>query len=349
MKRILAFFLCAVLILSVAGCQGKETMPEPEGKLKTPDGEIYPESFLILDGLEVSFTEFRYYYLNYKNMHLTEDADYFNSTEREEALKQEVLDNLLDAWAVKLLAKEHKVSLTSSEKEAVQASIDKTIAQYQNEEEFLQELAKSYMNFSLYEKTMEFSSLYLKLFDTLYQDGGKEAWTDEEFFAYYREHYLAVQQIYLPFEDGETASDCPSTTSKAQNILKEYQDGADFWKLVETYGKDDRMLDYPDGYYLTQGQAEEVLYQASKALKIGEVSQPVVGKSGVYLIKRMELSELRMTQNRQTALFGYTDTFDQHYPGAYDEDFNRLYSARADEIKVEFSPYWDLVSTQTVL
>ena len=49
----------------------------------------------------------------------------------------------------------------------------------------------------------------------------------------------------------------------------------------EKFGKDENMLDYPDGYYFTKGQAEDALYQASQALEIGGISEPIAAESGL--------------------------------------------------------------------
>lgn len=348
MKRFLLFCLSLCLLVSAVSCGVEPIVIEKEGTLQTPDGEIYPEPFLTFDSEEVSFAEFRYYYLNYKEMYLREDPDYFKTEGREEALKEEVLRCLLESWAVKLIAKENRIQLSSDEAESVEGDVQASISQYGSEEEFIEAMKSSYMSMSLFRSMMRYSALYLKTFDTLYADGGKQAWTDEEFFAYYREHYLAVQEIYLPFEESETKDNCTATMEKAEEILAKARGGEDFWKLVEKYGKDDRMLDYPDGYYITEGEAETALYDAAKALSIGSISEPVIGKDGVWILKRVELREVRMRENRQTALFGYTDTFDQYHAGAYDDDFHELYSARADQIQVEYSPYWELVSTETV-
>jgi hypothetical protein len=212
----------------------------------------------------------------------------------------------------------------------------------------LEELKKSGLSLPLYREMLTYSSLYLKVFDKLYRDGGKEAFTDEEFYDWFREHYLAVQQIYLPFAEGESEKSCEQTRRTANSILEQAKGGADFWTLIEQHGKDETMLSYPDGYYFTEGQAETALYEASKALAIGEISEPVVTVSGIYLIKRMELRTLRMEENRETALFGYRDSADVWHGGAYDDAFYELYRARAKAISIRYSDAWDKISTATV-
>ncbi len=349
MKKILSLILALCLLTSLSAC-GKETVVEEKlGGILQNGQALYPEEFLRFDSVKVSFTEFRYFYLNYKNMYLEEDPDHFQSEENEEALKKEVLQYLLDQYAVRFLAKENGIRLSSEDKKAIEAEMESTKTSYESEAAFEEELAKSYLSLSSYRAMLEYSSLYLKLFEHLYGENGKKQFSQEEFKAYFEENYLAVQQIYLPFGKDETKDACEATRNEAASIRSRWESGEDFWELVKKHGKDDNMLDYPDGYYITEGQAEEVLYEASKALEIGQVSQPVIGASGVYLIRRMELKELRMEENRQTALYGYYDTYNEHHPGAYDDAFYKLYREKAEKISVEYGPLWEQVSTETVV
>ena len=347
MQRTLSIFCALLLLVSLVGC-GSGSAAEKLGGLHTDSGDVYPEEFLTFDNEEVSFDEFRYYYLNYRDMYLEEDPDYFSREGAEKALKEEVLQCLLDSWAVRFLAKENDVSLDREEKETVQTNMQDTIALFGSEESFLEDLHASYMSRQYYETMMNYSSLYYKLFNTLFEAGGKEAYTDEEFYEYYEKNYLAVQELFLPFADGETADACPDTLARAAELRQKAEDGADFWALIEEYGEDENMLRYPDGYYITEGQAEDALYEASKALEIDGISEPVAGQTGVYLIRRVAMKRVRMDENRDIALFGYRDSLDEWHAGEYDRVFQELYRERAEMIKIEYGKYWDLVSTGTV-
>lgn len=349
MKKTMSFLLALCLLFSLSSCVKETVIEEKLGGIRLESGEeIYPEAFLTFNGVEVSFTEFRYFYLNYKNMYLKENPDYFDSEEKEEALKKEVLSYLLDQYAVRFLAKDAGIRLSSDDKKAIDAEIEKVRSSYESEEAFREDLEKSYTSPSHYRAMLEYSALSLNLFDALYGENGKEVFSDEEFTAYFKENYLAVQEIHLPFGEGENENSCEASLTLAKNILQEIKDGADFWKMVEKYGKDENMLNFPDGYYFTKGQAEEKLYEASAALAIGQISEPVITSSGVYLIRRMELRDIRIEENRQSALYGYYDSFNDHHAGAYDDLFYEKYHEKAQTIRVEKSPYWNEINTKTV-
>lgn len=347
MKRFFALFCILSLLLPLCACANDELSDVPLGGIHTEAGDVYPEEFLVLDGKEVSFDEFRYFYLNYKTMYVEEDENYFQNGQNEKELKEEVLQYLLDRRAVEILAKKERVSLSAEEKKGVLQEIENTRAGYESEEAFLNDLHASFLSLTFYQDMLEYSALYLKLFDKLYRGDGKRAYSEEEFFAYFRENYLAVQEIFLPFEEGETKENCPKTLSLAESIRGQTE-STPFWDLIEQYGKDENMLNYPDGYYIKSGQAEDVLFAAAKELEIEGISQPVVGETGVYLLKRLELKELRMNENRESALFGYRDSFDVWHGGAYDEDFYRFYREKAGEIEIETPAIWEKISTESV-
>ena len=69
------------MILSLAACSD-EGKPRPAaGGIHAKSGDVYPKEFLTFDETDVEFDLFRYYYLNYKNMYLEEDASYFKKKE----------------------------------------------------------------------------------------------------------------------------------------------------------------------------------------------------------------------------------------------------------------------------
>ncbi len=348
MKQLLSLLLCLGCLVSLPACKTEDGPRPAAGGLHSQSGDLYPAPFLIFDNTEVEFDLFRYYYLNYKNMYLEEDSAYFEKEGGEEQLKEEILNVMQDFYAIRFLAEENKLRLNKDEQKSVEADIEKTVEFYNGKKEFLSFLEESFMTEDLYTYMMEYSALYLKLFNKLYKDGGKMEWSDEKFYDYYRENYVAAQQIFLPFEEGETKESHPKTLEKANGVYDKAAGGEDFWELVKTHGKDDNMLDYPDGYYFTKGQAEDALYEATVALEKGGISKPVVGETGLYVIRRMELKKLRMDENRETTLYGYTDSYNEWHAGAYDTDFQKLYKDRAEKIRVTFTDYWNEVSTKTV-
>lgn len=345
MKRIFAFAVGALLVLMTACSDVLQT--EKLGGIHTDGGDVYPEKVATLDGEAVSFDEFRYYYLNYRDLYLSKDKNAFSDPAAEERLKEEVLDNLLSNRAVRLLAGERGISLSPEEKKAAKAEIEETVALY-GKDELIEKLHASYMSQQLYRETASFTKLYQKLYDSFYGENGTDSYSDGEFLAYYRENYLAVQEIYLPYARGEKAGDCPGTLAKAQTVLAAYNEGADFMDLMEEYGEDPGMELEPDGYYITEGEAEDVLYQAGAALAENELSQPVEAAAGVYILRRVPIKDEKALKRKADVLEGYEDGAGNRHSGVYEDLFLALLREKGKTISVVKEPVWEEISSDTV-
>ena len=78
---------------------------------------------------------------------------------------------------------------------------------------------------------------------------------------------------------------------KIDEIQAKITAGEDFDKLIEAYGEDDGMKNEPtktNGYYVSEGSQmwdDEFTTASMALLKVGDVSGPVLGQSGVHIIK----------------------------------------------------------------
>ncbi len=345
MKRIVALILCGVFVL-FAAC-GKTEEPEKLGGVRTAAGDVYPEAVATIEGETVGFDEFRYYYMNYRDLHLSEDENAFEKEGAEEALKDEALDGILKNRGARLLAEERGISLSDGEKKEVEEAIKQDLSLF-GEDDLIQSLHESYMSRQLYRESLSFQKLYQKLFDSYYGEGGTDVYDDEAFLRYYKTNYLAVQEIYLSYERGEKAGSCPQTRQSALAVVSRLETGEDFWKLVEEYGEDPGMELEPDGYYFTQGEAEEVLYQASLSLKENEVSEPIEAATGIYIIRRVPIRDEKALKRKTDVLNGYEDGAGVHHAGVYENLFLSLVEAKSQTLKVEKMPVWDEISTKSV-
>ena len=345
MKRVFALTLCACFLLLTACSNGLQT--EKIGGVHTSSGDLYPESVATVNGEAVSFDEFRYYYLNFRDMYLTQNKAAFDDPAAEEKLKADVMESILNNRAVKILAAERGVALSSQDKADARQEIADTIELY-GLDGLIESLHASYMSQQMYRETTSFTRLYQKLFDSYFGENGTDVYSDDEFLRYYKDAYLAVQEIYLPYARDEKAGDCPHTMAKAETILAEYEAGTDFWKLVEAYGQDPGMELEPDGYYFTEGEAEDVLYQASAALKENEVSGPVEAAAGIYLIRRVAIKDEKALKRKTDVLEGYEDGAGDLHSGVYDELLLSILQKKSKEISVQYEAVWDEISSASV-
>ncbi|MBR5295841.1 MAG: hypothetical protein IKU24_04545 [Clostridia bacterium] len=345
MKKSLSIFL-AICLFFLPSCKAKTVdSQEVFFGLHLEDGDVFLNDFLLFDQQKISFEKFRYYYLNYKDKYLKEDPSFFENQENENLLKEQVVSVLLDLFATNKLAEKHKVAITKNDQKALEEEVQKTIKSYENKDAFMKVLSDSHLTYDLYLDVLKSSFLNLKLFQTLFQDGGICAWNQEEFYHYYQENYLSTLEIFLPFEEGENEQNHPKTMEKAQEILGKIQSRNDFYLLSEKYDRGGNTKNYPEGKPLSK---EEDFYQTVSAVSIGETTQPLLKKDGLSIIKRLEITPIHMDKNRESILFGYTDENGVRHSGAYDKNFISLYKKEAEKITVTYTDLWDEISTKTV-
>jgi len=113
-----------------------------------------------------------------------------------------------------------------------------------------------------------------------------------------------LYQIYLP--DEEAAIEYKNNELKnfmaakhilvsdktvAAQLVNELKNGADFDDLMAQYSEDPGSQTQPDGYVFTTGEMVPEFENATKALKVGEISGIVESTYGYHIIKRIEISD----------------------------------------------------------
>ena len=111
-----------------------------------------------------------------------------------------------------------------------------------------------------------------------------------------------LYQIYLP--DEEAAIEYKNNELKtflaakhilvsdkavAKQLVNELKKGADFDALMATYSEDPGSQSQPDGYVFTTGEMVPEFENATKALKVGEISGIVESTYGYHIIKRIDI------------------------------------------------------------
>ena len=131
--------------------------------------------------------------------------------------------------------------------------------------------------------------LYANIKDALFSPGGRLAPTDQELDDWAQEQgILRAKHILLKTTPDE---DPAITLNLAQDIREELAEGGDtealFDELVERYGQDEGMKAEPDGYTFGPGYMILPFEEGTKALALGEISQPVRSEFGYHIILRL--------------------------------------------------------------
>lgn len=340
-KRI-AIILAALLTASaLAACNnnsdtktdGNDTQTDDKTQAETPAGTLSladistqieakvgksdKDSLVVmtLDGYDITYSEYRYYYINY----IRQFANYYGSDWQSNAQYQEEFDQYFNE-AVKMnglvanTAAAKGISLTQEEFDTnVVGTYDMIAEQFGEDVENI--LDKNYgitpyymmMNETIY-------NLYTKLYDSLYAEGGeKYEQVKKDTLDYYAENdIIRAKHVLLQFpaaEDGSEVTDeqKAETRAKAEEILAKAKAGNDFDALIAEYNEDPGMQSNPTGYYFGKGEMVAPFEEAAYALEDGGISELVETDFGYHIIKRLPLDDADIVTSPKFSELAYTD------------------------------------------
>ncbi|MBR1384418.1 MAG: peptidylprolyl isomerase [Ruminococcus sp.] len=271
-----------------------EEIAVPEPTL-TIDGESVDINNLVMctiDGMDISFDFFRYYYYYTLNIYsqsygltledLAADEEGFNF------LKESIVSQLKQDLVSRHLAQENGIELDEEDMKKIESKIDEVKSTFETEEDFNEALKKACLTYDVYLEMQKLSALYDKVEAQLLTNGGKYSTSEEDFKKIVQdpEQYTRVIHILIPYysqaeiTDDSVAGEYESYTlyqkgnakqeaynalseeeqekvkeaSKkvAEEVLEKVKNGEDFAKLVAEYGWDPGMESSPDGYYINQ-------------------------------------------------------------------------------------------------
>lgn len=348
----------------------------------TIDGESIDTDNLIMctiDGIDVDFETFRYYYFYTLNLYENTygvTMDIISETDGAfDLLMSDVITQLKQEYVTLHLCEENDIELTDEDYEQIEETIETAKSNYDTDEEYVQALESSYLTEDLYRRMVELSTLYQKVEDTLFTNGGKYATTEDEFREIVQdpEQYARVLQILIPYQcqveitdedtldsyDDMTLSEKYSAKETAYNALSEEeqeaardeahalaeevaemaQNGDDFESLIAEYGWDPGMENNSQGYYMSHDtNFVQEFIDAGFELEENEVSGPVESSTyGWFILKRLPVDMDYVEENIDSMIIEYdTPTISQ------------LYSDIMDEMEVSYGEYYDQITPESI-
>lgn len=312
------------------------------------DGQkVAADPMMTVNGHDVSFDEYRYYFLNilnaikYQNGGTlpTEDAE-----KLEAQLKGATEESLLSIYAFEELAKQHDISLTEDEIQKVDDALAAVQEQLGGEEGYQEALAQQFYTADVYRALCLNGMLTEKVIKAVYGDDVR---------ADINKNYVHAQHILIPFAqetaDSSSAGSSESSSesagaaqpdhsaerAKAEEVLAKATAGEDFAALISEYGEDPGQPE--EGYYFTTGQMVQEFEDAAFALKEGAISGIVETSYGYHIIKRLPLEE------------AYIDTNFMNMVGEESaQKINNDVGAILEKLDVVYGDYYDQVSSETL-
>ncbi len=243
----------------------------------------------------VTYDEYRYYQLFYKNYYDGGDDAYWTTNPEmkgmiTDAFNKEILRN----HAVFAECEKYGISLNASERDALNMENAMMAESFGTMEYFLEFLDVYYMSAWYYNYFTETSLLYDRL-DAYYRESGQILTDASDIRALLdTDIYVRAKHILVMNDIGDDPAD---NRALAEELLERLQNGEDFDTLMNTYSEDTGLVGNPDGYYFFHGEMDPSFADASFALADGEMSGIVESSYGYHIILRCEKEKAYLDEN----------------------------------------------------
>lgn len=314
----------AGLSASSSGASSDADAADSAPGLYVNGAKIEADPMMNVNGTDVPFDLYRYYYLSTKYM-LSYGDDSLWTGEKGAENTASLLDrterSVLTHYAIREMADAKGVALSDAEL----AQIDDVIQSYKDqmgEEQFNAALEQQYYTEEIYREL--YANMLLR--NKLYGD---------DILASAAKDYVHVQHILVKFESTEEGADHSKELKKAQEILEKVNAGEDFSSLMEQYNEDTGEPE--DGYYFTTGKMVQEFEDAAFALKEGKTSDIVETSYGYHILKRLPLAQSYVKEH-------LSDFIGEALSAQIAEDL----SAYTQKMKVTYSDAYDSVAPDTM-
>lgn len=299
---------------------------------------VTAEEYLYWLGNMTSYYEsmFSYYYGMELNFDEAIDSD---GTTWGEQLKEIAYQNAVLIAVTPEVAAQYGVALTEEELAELAAQRENNITAAGGAETYAYRLQGMGINDKTAFRLDEMASLFTKLQEEYVEkaltEGDPDALTREDIQAYLEDAgILKAKHILLLTKDPDTGVEYDEETkaaqkAKAETILAQLRKNpALFDELMNENSEDSGLKDFPDGYLFEPGQMVSEFEDATKALKVGEISDIVESTFGYHIILR-----------------GDADC-EEAREGCAEWKFNQMMSERVDNAAVERTAEYDKLTTK---
>ena len=294
--KVLAFILAITTILMCfAGCGSTnygKIKNNDDGKTSNLDAELV-EFFAY--SMISQYASYGYDATTIKDL-LSKEQD---GVTGEKAMKDEILNAYKQFMAVEAIAEKEGISLTADELKSLEDSKNQQITQAGGRAKFIEQLDASHLSEELYDKLQKNLLLQNKVFNALYNPGGRLAPSDDEVLANTIASFEgAARSKHILIQATQGGADYAEKQKIANEALARAVAGEDFDALIEQYGEDPGMTTNVNGYIfyedgmLIDGSTSLMpeYVKGSFAVQPGTVNPALVQTSyGFHIIKRLPL------------------------------------------------------------
>ena len=294
MKKIVILLLSAALIISLFACGkdgGDTTGTESDTGVYVPADVSDVPSPMKINGREIPYGLFRYYYAAVKYQYDLDDPDFWLDSGKYDEVRDLTVFYMKRIAAVQEYAEQNGVELTEIEKKQAQQSVNESrYSSFEDDNDYYRALDLYFLteetNLLLEEQQM----LEEKLFEYLIsgESGPKISSNPELIRRFVNNHVVRVDHILVRNDEGEDRNE---NETLIKELYERLQNGADFYELKHKYTEDTDNADDDTGYYISKGDKSQQFSDASFALEVGQMSGVVEAPYGYHIILRLEPDE----------------------------------------------------------
>lgn len=211
-----------------------------------------------------------------------------------QSLRDSTKQMLIQYHVIKQEFEKSNLKLTKEEITQIKTDKQNLLSQYNSKEEFENALVQQGLTEEMFDNSLVISKYVEKIQDYYFGKGGIYTASDEDLIQKFKEQYVQAKHILIAKKDMNTGEDLTGEAleeakTKAKEALKRAQEGEDFDALINEYGEDPGMVNYPNGYIFKDGDMVPEFYNATLELKDNEISKVVESDYGYHIIMRMPL------------------------------------------------------------
>lgn len=254
---------------SVSENSSSETSISMDAPLIVNGEEVDTDGLIMctIDGIDVDFDTFRYYYHYTIDQYETNygiDFDTLVATDGGfDLILEGTVTSIKQEYVSYRLCEENGLELTDEDLQDIEDQYNSTVEAFDDEDAFIEALEEKYLTEDLYKEMIKLATLYEKCENELFTNGGVYATSQDEFLDIVQDpdQYACIKSILIPYFCKVEITD--------STVLSEY----DSYSLSEKYSAKESAyseLEDEDEIEAVKTAAEELAESVAEKLENGE-------------------------------------------------------------------------------
>ena len=318
--RIFSFVLAIIAVMfTLSSCAAK-----------VGSYSVNERTVVTVNGFNVSFDEYKYFYYNHMMDLRNEGVTDFDNAENVQLIKDRVETSLKTKYTVMQLIDEYGIKLESDDADDVNDSVSGYIYEQGGENAFREWLSEIRMTGDVFRDMMEYTFFYDVYLRELLMTGYENIikMDSDSIKQDVLDNFYRYTQIFIAFEEGD---DYVENGETMNDIYARLEKGEDFFKLAKEYSEWN--VDAEKGVYTTAGEKLWNIEKAALALENGQYSEVVRSTEGHHIVMRLPLEESYINAN-----------LDELELPSFTRRYHEFIASKAKNAEVKYNKYYDTLT-----